>query len=90
MSGTPDGATGATSMLSCYEQANSYEAKPGTKDRRGADLMGANLSGADLTGSIFLRQAQLDSAKGDTDTKLSPSFTRPTHWQAAAHRPPSA
>jgi uncharacterized protein YjbI with pentapeptide repeats len=46
----------------------------------GADFRGADLSGADLTGSIFLIQSQLDAAKGDTETKLPPSLTRPAHW----------
>jgi uncharacterized protein YjbI with pentapeptide repeats len=59
-------------------------------DLRGADLIGtdligadfrdADIRGADLTGSIFLTQAQLNTAKGDADTKLLPSFTRPAHW----------
>ncbi|MCM3726439.1 pentapeptide repeat-containing protein [Neobacillus cucumis] len=46
----------------------------------GADLRDANLSGADLTGSIFLTQAQINAAKGDTETKLPPSLTYPIHW----------
>jgi hypothetical protein len=54
-------------------------------DLRGADLIGADfrdadLRGADLTGSLFLIQSQLDAAKGDSDTKLPPSLTRPKHW----------
>jgi uncharacterized protein YjbI with pentapeptide repeats len=49
-------------------------------DLTGADCRGADLGGADLTTSIFLIQAQLDAARGDPDTKLSPAFTRPTHW----------
>ncbi|MGQ0773194.1 MAG: pentapeptide repeat-containing protein, partial [Pseudonocardiales bacterium] len=49
-------------------------------DLIGADFRAADLSGADLTESIFLTQSQLDSAKGDTETKLPPSLTRPTHW----------
>jgi uncharacterized protein YjbI with pentapeptide repeats len=49
-------------------------------DLTGADFRSADLSGADLTGSIFLTQSQLDAAKGDLDTKLPPSLTRPTHW----------
>ena len=56
----------------------------GTADLTGADLRGADLRGADLTESVFLTQSQLDSAKGDLDTKVPPSLTRPTHW------PPSA
>jgi uncharacterized protein YjbI with pentapeptide repeats len=49
-------------------------------DLIGADFRDADLSGADLTGSIFLIQSQLDAAKGDIETKLPPSLTRPTHW----------
>jgi uncharacterized protein YjbI with pentapeptide repeats len=49
-------------------------------DLIGVDFRGANLRGANLTGSIFLIQSQLDSAKGDTDTKLPSLLTRPTHW----------
>ena len=51
-----------------------------TADLIGADLRGADLSGADLTGSLFLTQAQLNAAKGDADTRLPPSLTRPAHW----------
>lgn len=46
----------------------------------GADFRDADLRGADLTKSIFLTQAQLNAAKGDTSTKLPSSLTRPTHW----------
>lgn len=46
----------------------------------GADLRDADLRGADLTKSIFLTQAQLNAANGDTSTKLPSSLTRPTHW----------
>ncbi|WP_425436645.1 pentapeptide repeat-containing protein [Paenibacillus donghaensis] len=54
-------------------------------DLRGADLIGAdlrdtNLSGADLTGSLFLTQAQVNSATGDQATKLPPGLLRPGHW----------
>lgn len=46
----------------------------------GADFRDADLRGADLTGSLFLVQAQLDAARGDTETKLPPSLARPAHW----------
>jgi len=46
----------------------------------GADLRGADLGSADLTESIFLTQAQVDAANGDSDTKLPQQRTRPTHW----------
>ncbi|MED1863008.1 pentapeptide repeat-containing protein [Fictibacillus nanhaiensis] len=49
-------------------------------DLIGADLRDADLSGADLRGSIFLTQAQVNSAKGDAETKLPVSLTQPNHW----------
>lgn len=54
-------------------------------DLRGADLIGADfrdtdLRGSNLTESIFLTQAQLNAAKGDASTQISPAFTRPAHW----------
>nr|WP_225953205.1 pentapeptide repeat-containing protein [Kibdelosporangium phytohabitans] len=52
-------------------------------DLIGADLRDADLSGADLTGSIFLTQAQVNAARGDTSTRLPPSLTRPAHWKRA-------
>ncbi|MGF7048261.1 uncharacterized protein YjbI with pentapeptide repeats [Paenibacillus sp. DS2015] len=49
-------------------------------DLIGADLRDADLRGANLTDSIFLTQAQINSAKGDMDTKLPPTLIRPDHW----------
>lgn len=49
-------------------------------DLIGADLRDADLRGADLTDSIFLTQAQINTARGDSDTKLPMSLTRPTYW----------
>ena len=49
-------------------------------DLTGADLRGADLSGADLTGALFLTQAQLDAARGDGATRLTPPLRRPPHW----------
>ena len=46
----------------------------------GADFRDADIRGADLTKSIFLTQAQLNVAKGDTGTKFPASLTRPMHW----------
>ncbi|MCM3342859.1 pentapeptide repeat-containing protein [Paenibacillus sp. MER TA 81-3] len=51
-------------------------------DLIGADFRDADLRGADLTESIFLTQAQINAAKGDANTKLPPSLTRPMHWSA--------
>lgn len=49
-------------------------------DLIGADFRDADLCGADLTKSIFLTQAQLNVAKGDTSTRIPSSLTRPIHW----------
>ncbi|MEO6084457.1 MAG: pentapeptide repeat-containing protein [Umezawaea sp.] len=49
-------------------------------DLIGADFRDADLRGANLTGSIFLTQAQVNAAKGDTTTTLPAALTRPTHW----------
>jgi uncharacterized protein YjbI with pentapeptide repeats len=49
-------------------------------DLTGADLRGADLRGADLAQALFVTQAQLDAAEGDTGTRLPPSLTRPAHW----------
>ena len=46
----------------------------------GADLRDADISGANLTGSIFLTQAQINAAKGDSNTKLPSSLKTPFHW----------
>lgn len=50
-------------------------------DLTGADLRGADLRGTDLGESLFLVQAQLDSARGDAATTLPPFCTTPAHWQ---------
>ncbi len=49
-------------------------------DLIGADLRDADLRGADLTNSIFLTQAQVNTAKGNSDTKLPRALFRPVHW----------
>ncbi len=45
-----------------------------------ADMRDANIKGANLTNSIFLTQAQVNSAKGDSLTKLPVMINRPSHW----------
>lgn len=47
----------------------------------GADLRDADVSGADLSESIFITQAQINSAKGDSCTKLPETLVRPEHWE---------
>jgi uncharacterized protein YjbI with pentapeptide repeats len=49
-------------------------------DLTGADLRGADLSGANLGDTLFLTQAQVESARGDRATVLPPALRRPTHW----------
>ncbi|CAM3715977.1 pentapeptide repeat-containing protein [Mesobacillus thioparans] len=46
----------------------------------GADMRDANLSGANLEGSFFLTQAQINSSKGNDETKLPYTLKRPKHW----------
>jgi uncharacterized protein YjbI with pentapeptide repeats len=55
-------------------------------DLRGAELIGADLRdadirGADLSGSFFLTQAQINTAKGDADTKLPGTLECPLNWK---------
>jgi len=47
----------------------------------GADMRDADLSGADLTGSVYLTQMQLNSAKGNGQTKVPALAARPAHWR---------
>jgi len=54
-------------------------------DLRGADLIGADmrdaqLSGADLSTAMFLTQMQVNSAKGNSATRLPVFLQRPSHW----------
>ncbi|MBP1174035.1 uncharacterized protein YjbI with pentapeptide repeats [Paenibacillus sp. PvR133] len=60
--------------------ADLREADMRMTDLIGADFRDADLSGANLEGSIFLTQAQLNSAKGNCKTKLPPSLSIPGHW----------
>ena len=46
----------------------------------GTDLIGADLRGANLRESIFITQAQINSAKGDISTVIPTSIVRPSHW----------
>ena len=50
-------------------------------DLNGADLRDADFSSADLSGAIFLTQAQINSAKGNSQTKLPPMIKRPSYWK---------
>jgi uncharacterized protein YjbI with pentapeptide repeats len=71
---------GANLRGACLIAADLRRADLRSADLIGADLRDANLSGADLSASLFVTQAQLNSAKGDMTTKLPISLTRPSHW----------
>lgn len=49
-------------------------------DLIGADIRDADLRGADLSESLFLTQYQINTAKGDSKTKLPISLFRPGYW----------
>lgn len=46
----------------------------------GADLRDVNVAGADLSKCHFLTQMQINSAKGDSKTKLPDGLITPEHW----------
>lgn len=46
----------------------------------GADLRDANIRDADLKESIFLTQGQLNSAKGNENTRIPETLERPVSW----------
>lgn len=50
-------------------------------DLIGADLRDADLSGANLSKSIYLTQAQINTAKGDMKTRLPKALVRPEGWK---------
>lgn len=49
-------------------------------DLIGADMRDADIRGANLSKSIYLTQAQVNAAKGDSDTRLPSSLVKPTYW----------
>jgi uncharacterized protein YjbI with pentapeptide repeats len=53
-------------------------------DLIGADLRDADLSGADLRDSIFLTQAQVNAARGNSKTILPARLYIPEHWVKSA------
>lgn len=46
----------------------------------GADLRDCDIRGANLEDSMFLTQLQVNTAKGDSNTKLPVSLVHPKHW----------
>jgi len=49
-------------------------------DLLGADLRGADLRGANVSTALYLTQAQVNAARGDTATALPATLERPAHW----------
>ncbi|WP_155925495.1 pentapeptide repeat-containing protein [Bacillus sp. UNC438CL73TsuS30] len=71
---------GANLRGACLIAANLKDADLRGADLIGADFRDADISGANLIGTIFLTQAQINAAKGDVNTKLPKTLTRPAHW----------
>ncbi|MFF1699038.1 pentapeptide repeat-containing protein [Streptomyces sp. NPDC058257] len=71
---------GVTLRGACLIAADLRGADLRQADLIGADFRDTDLRGADLTGGLFLTQSQVNAAKGDAETKLPPSLTRPAHW----------
>lgn len=71
---------GADLRGACLIAANLRGVDLSWDDLIGADLRDADLSGADLSNSIFVTQAQINSAKGDSKTKLPLMIDRPNYW----------
>lgn len=71
---------GADLRGACLIAANLRGVDLSFADLIGADLRDADLSGANLTNSIFLTQAQINTAKGDSQTKLPMVIVRPDYW----------
>jgi hypothetical protein len=57
-------------------------------DLLGADLRDARLEGADLSRALFLTQAQLNAAAGDSGTSLPADLVAPSHWSDAGQGTP--
>jgi uncharacterized protein YjbI with pentapeptide repeats len=71
---------GADLRGACLIAANLSGVDLSGADFIGADLRDTNFSGADLSNSIFLTQAQINAAKGDSKTKLPKLLVRPNYW----------
>lgn len=46
----------------------------------GADLRDCDIRGANLKNSVFLTQLQINTARGDSNTKLPETLVRPKYW----------
>lgn len=71
---------GADLRGACLIAANLRGVDLSGADLIGADLRDADISGANLRNSIFLTQSQINTAKGDSYTKLPKMIARPSYW----------
>jgi len=71
---------GADLRGACLIAANLSGIDFNAADLISVDMRDANIKGANLTNSMFLTQAQVNSAKGDSLTKLPVMINRPSHW----------
>ncbi|RAM36404.1 pentapeptide repeat-containing protein [Arthrobacter globiformis] len=55
-------------------------------DLLGADLRDARLEGADLSRALYLTQPQLNSARGNSETRLPGGFEIPANWHGDQDR----
>ncbi len=71
---------GADFRGACMIAANLRDVDLTGADFIGADLRDADFSGGNLADSIFLSQGQINTAKGNANTKLPITLTRPSSW----------
>lgn len=71
---------GANLRGACLIAADIRGADLSGADLIGADLRDANICGTNLMYSIFLTQSQINTANGDSNTKLPLSLVRPKYW----------
>lgn len=71
---------GADLRGACLIAANLSGINLNGADFIGADMRDADIRGADLSNSIFLTQAQINTAKGNSHTKLPEMLVRPEYW----------
>lgn len=72
---------GADLRGACLIAANLNGVDLSGADFIGADLRDADFSGANLENSIFLTQGQINTAKGDSKTKLPETLVPLEHWK---------
>ncbi|AZV57534.1 pentapeptide repeat-containing protein [Clostridium sp. AWRP] len=71
---------GADLRGTCLIAANLRGVDLSYADLIGADLRDADLSGANISKSIFLTQSQINTARGNSHTKLPIMIIRPRYW----------